>query len=94
MPVKKNTKKIIVSRLVGWAVWVGGHILGIIIGWNLYKYGNRYLGYTSGLEFWEMGISGFIEFFDDFDSPNLKIALMGTLFAGITGIIKAFRNRG
>ena len=93
MPIKKSTQKIILSRAIGWAICIGVYILGATNGWQLYKHLNEYMGYTSGIGFWEMGIDGFVDFFNDFNSPNLKIALLGTLFAGIAGIIKAFRSR-
>ena len=84
--------KIVWSRTYAILVMVAIFISGMMIGWTLYKKTNAYLGYTNGVEFVELTMSFMINFFDDFDTGQLKIALLSAIFSFVLGLIKIFRT--
>ena len=84
--------KIVWSRTYALMVMGALFISGVMVGWMLYKKTNAYLGYTNGVEFFELTMAFMIEFFDDFDTGQLKIALLSAIGSFILGLIKIFRT--
>ena len=92
MPIKK-INKIVLSRAYGVFLICAIFFFGSMVGWQLYKYTNKYLGYTSGVEFYELSMDFMIDFFDDFNTPQLKLALLGAISSIILAWFKMFRTR-
>lgn len=90
MPVQK---KIVLSRAYGIFLIFSLFLFGTMVGWQLYKYTNEYLGYTSGVTFYELTFDFMVNFFKDFDTPQLKLALIGGISAIILSWVKVFRTR-
>lgn len=90
MPVKQ---KIILSRAYALILIFGLFIFGAMTGWQLYKHTNEFLGYTSGVEFYELTFDFMVEFFNDFDTPELKMALIFGFLNIVLAWVKVFRTR-
>jgi hypothetical protein len=90
MPNVKH--KIILSRAISVIIAVAIFFSGAAVGWQCYKKTNEYLGYTSGVEFYELTFDFMIDFFDDFNTPQLKLALFGAITSFILGLVKIFRT--
>ena len=86
-------KKIIISRGYGLLLIVGLFTFGSMFGWQLYKHTNEYLGYTSGVQFYELTFEFMINFFSDFDTAELKMALIFGLLNIALAWVKVLRTR-
>ena len=84
--------KIVWSRTYALGVMGALFVSGVTVGWLLYKKANAYLGYTSGLEFFEITMDFAVNFFDDFSTGELKIALLSAIGSFVLGLIKIFRT--